>query len=108
MLLLILLFFEFVLVHLLDDVLGLPVSVPLVKESTALGAAIYAGVGAGLFRDACETAAEIVRFERTCEPDPGVVAAYAELYGQWLELYQRSLEISEAGLVRSLWRAAGT
>lgn len=90
------------------DVLGVPVRVPVVKESTALGAAIYAGVGAGLFRDVGETANEIVRFGRTFEPDPASAAAYAGLYGQWLELYRRSLELSEAGLVRPLWRAAGT
>jgi len=90
------------------DTLGLPVSVPSVKESTALGAAIYAGVGAGLYADAASTAAELVRFERTYEPDSRAAAAYDGLYEQWLELYRRSLELSEAGLVRPLWRAAGT
>jgi autoinducer 2 (AI-2) kinase len=90
------------------DVLGLPVRVPVVKESSALGAAIYAGVGVRLYRNAAESAEQIVRFERTCEPDPAAVAVYAGLYEQWLEVYRRSLELSEAGLVRSLWRAAGT
>ncbi len=90
------------------DVLGVPVHVPVVKESTALGAAIYAGVGAGLFDDAGDAAGRLVRFARTCEPDPAAAAAYADLYEQWLELYRRSLELSEAGLVRPLWRAAGT
>jgi autoinducer-2 kinase len=90
------------------DTLGVPVRIPVVKESTALGAALYAGVGAGMFADAGEAAASVVRFERTCEPEPGAVAAYADLYEQWLELYRRSLELSEAGLVRPLWRAAGT
>jgi autoinducer-2 kinase len=90
------------------DVLGIPVRIPAVKESTALGAAIYAGVGAGLFRDAVESAEELAHFERTCDPDPTAGAAYASLYDQWLELYRRSLELSEAGLVRPLWRAAGT
>ena len=90
------------------DTLGVPVRIPVVKESTALGAAIYAGVGAGLYDDAATTAAELVRFERTVEPEPGADAAYDDLYEQWLELYRRSLELSEAGLVRPLWRAAGT
>jgi autoinducer 2 (AI-2) kinase len=90
------------------DTLGLPVRVPAVKESTALGAAIYAGVGAGLYADAGDAAAGLVRFERTFEPDPAAAAAYSGLYEQWLELYRRSLELSEAGLVRPLWRAAGT
>jgi autoinducer 2 (AI-2) kinase len=84
------------------------VRIPVVKESTALGAAIYAGVGARVYADAAATAAELVRFERTFEPQPAAVAAYDELYEQWLELYRRALELSEAGLVRPLWRAAGT
>jgi len=90
------------------DVLGLPVRVPAVKESTALGAAIYAGVGAGLYDDAGAAADRLVRFERTFEPDAAAAQAYGEIYGRWLELYRRSLELSEAGLVRPLWRAAGT
>src|SRR5579884_3256317 len=89
------------------DTLGLPVCVPEVKESTALGAAIYAGVGAGVFADAAEAARELARFERIFEPDPAAVAAYDDLYARWLELYRRSLELSESGLVRPLWRAAG-
>jgi autoinducer-2 kinase len=90
------------------DTLGVPVRIPVVKESTALGAAIYAGVGAGLYAEAPAAAGELVRFERTVEPQPAAVAAYSALYEQWLELYRRSLELSEAGLVRPLWRAAGT
>jgi autoinducer 2 (AI-2) kinase len=90
------------------DTLGVPVRVPSVKESTALGAAIYAGAGAGLYGDAGDAAAQLVRFERVFEPQPDAVAAYESLYTRWLELYRRSLELSEAGLVRPLWRAAGT
>jgi autoinducer 2 (AI-2) kinase len=89
------------------DTLALPVSIPAIKESTALGAAIYAGVGAGLYEDAARTATDIVRFERTVEPRAEAVAAYDDLYRRWGELYRRSLELSEAGLVRPLWRAAG-
>jgi autoinducer-2 kinase len=89
------------------DTLALPVRIPAIKESTALGAAIYAGVGAGLYDDAARTATEIVRFDRTVEPRAEDVAAYEDLYGRWRELYRRSLELSEAGLVRPLWRAAG-
>ena len=90
------------------DVLDLPVRIPVIKESTALGAAIYAGVGAGLYRDAASTADRLVRFEHTFAPQPEAVSIYNELFDRWLELYRRSLEMSEAGLVRPLWRAAGT
>ena len=94
--------------QILADTLAVPVRIPRVKESTALGAAIYAGVGAGVYANAGETAADLARFERTFEPRAEAVAAYRPLYDQWLELYGRSLELSEAGLVRPLWRAAGT
>lgn len=90
------------------DVLGIPVRVPAVKESTALGAAVYAGVGAEIYDDASATADRLVRFERTYEPEAAATEVYHRLYDQWLELYRRSLELSEAGLVRPLWRAAGT
>lgn len=89
------------------DVLGVPIQIPVVKESTALGAAIYAGVGAGLFEDATAAARELVRLERRCEPEPSAADAYRGLHNQWLEVYARSLELAEAGLVRPLWRAAG-
>jgi autoinducer 2 (AI-2) kinase len=93
--------------QIIADTLNVPVHVPVVKESTALGAAIYAGVGAGLFSDAAAAAAELARFEHTFEPAPAAAATYQNQYTRWLELYRRSLEISEAGVVRPLWRAAG-
>lgn len=89
------------------DTLGIVVRIPVVKESTALGAAVYAGVGAGLFADPADAAARLVAFERSYEPDPARTAAYRTLYAQWLELYTKSLELSESGLARPLWRAAG-
>jgi sugar (pentulose or hexulose) kinase len=49
-----------------------------------------------------------VRFERTVEPDPVAVAAYEDLYPAWLEAYGRLLELAADGVVRPLWRAAGT
>lgn len=94
--------------QILADTLGVPVRIPVVKESTALGAALYAGVGAGLIDDAADAARRIVAFERTVMPNPTAVAAYQRLFLQWAELYRRSLEIAEAGLARPLWRAAGT
>lgn len=89
------------------DVLGVSVKVPVVKELTALGAAICAGVGAGVFPDLAGTASEVVRFERTFEPDPAANAAYQPLFEQWLDVYGRVLEMGDAGLLRPLWKPAG-
>jgi autoinducer 2 (AI-2) kinase len=90
------------------DTLGIPLKVPVVKESTALGAAICAGVGAGIWNSTGEGAARVAAFERTLEPEARAVAAYGELYQKWQEIYRHSMDLAETGLVRPLWRAAGT
>jgi autoinducer 2 (AI-2) kinase len=89
------------------DVVGLPVRVPVVKESTALGAALYAGVGAGLYRDIGEAVGSVVRMDRTVEPVPENRRVYDERYAAWRTLYQRILDLSEDGLLRPMWWPAG-
>ena len=81
--------------------------VPVVKESTALGAALYAGIGAGLYRDLGEVVGELVRVERTFDPEPNARAVYDERYGAWRDIYPRILDLSEAGLLRPMWWPAG-
>ena len=93
--------------QIIADTLGIPLHIPVVKESTALGAAICAGVGAGLWNNTAEAAASVAAFERTVEPDPKASAAYKALADQWLKIYRTSMELAESGLVRPLWRAAG-
>lgn len=90
------------------DTLGIPIHIPVVKESTALGAAICAGVGVGLWADTDEGAASVAAFERTVEPSKEAGAAYRDLADQWFKTYRGSMELAESGLVRPLWRAAGT
>ena len=90
------------------DVLGLPVKVPTVKESTALGAAIFAGIGVGIYEDVTSAAAQVTSVERTIEPDPNTHARYEDLYARWLNVYRGELQLVERGLLRPLWRAAGT
>ena len=90
------------------DVLGLPVRIPVVTESTSLGAAAYAALGVGMYRDIDEAVAGIVHFDRTVEPRSAEHDAYEQLYEQWRAVYARALKLSEAGLIRPLWRAAGT
>ncbi len=92
----------------LADVLGLPVKVPAVKESTALGAAIFAGIGAGLYPDVATAARRAASFERTVDPDLEMHRRYQELYAEWLRVYEAELGLVEKGLLKPLWRAAGT
>jgi autoinducer 2 (AI-2) kinase len=93
--------------QILADVLGKPVHVPVEKESTALGAALLARVGAGLDSDLPSALDRVVRRERTFQPETVDAARYDELYASWREIYTRALDLSEAGLVRPMWRAAG-
>ena len=93
--------------QIMADVLAVPVHVPVVTESSALGAALCAGVGAGIYRDLAEPQPSLRRRAATFEPDPVAVASYDERYAAWGEIYQRMLGISEDGLLSPLWRAAG-
>jgi autoinducer 2 (AI-2) kinase len=93
--------------QIIADVLGLPVHVPAVTESSALGAALCAGTGAGLYAGLTDLEGELRKRAATFEPRPAAVATYDERYERWLELYPRMLALSEDGLLNPLWRAAG-
>jgi autoinducer-2 kinase len=93
--------------QIMADVLGVPVHVPVVTESSALGAAICAGIGAGIYSSIDELRPQLRRRGATFEPDPVGMDCYDERYAAWREIYSRMLGISEDGLLSPLWRAAG-
>jgi len=93
--------------QIMADVLGLPVSVPAVTESSALGAALCAGKGAGLYSSLAELDGELRKRKATFEPSPAAVSAYNDSYAAWQQIYPRMLGLSEDGLLNPLWRAAG-
>ena len=93
--------------QIMANVLGVPVHVPSVTESSALGAAICAGTGAGIYSDLLELRPALRRRAATFEPDQATAAAYDEQYAAWREIYQRMLDITDEGLLNPLWRAAG-
>jgi autoinducer 2 (AI-2) kinase len=94
--------------QIMADVLGLPVSVPAVTESSALGAALCAGKGAGVYASLTDLHGELRQRAATFEPGPRAVAVYNDRYPAWRQVYARMLDLSEEGLLRPLWRAAGT
>ncbi len=93
--------------QILADVLGMPVKVPVVKEATALGAAIIAGYGVGIYKSIEEGAARTVRFDRTFEPDMKNHAVYEEMYPVWRKVYAAQLELVNEGLTKPMWIAPG-
>ena len=70
------------------DMLGIPVEVAAVRETTALGAAFLAGLGAGVWRSTDDLArhrATAARFE------PGMSAGERDTrYAGWLRAVERS------------------
>jgi xylulokinase len=67
------------------DVCRAPLRVPRVTEAACLGAALLAGVAAGLYADLDGGVERTVRMERRVEPDPHAAQAYDRIY----QLYQR-------------------
>ena len=55
-------------------------------DSTAAGAAMLAGLGAGIYRDAAEAVAAGYRPAGRAEPDPAHRALYDDLYARYTEL----------------------
>jgi glycerol kinase len=74
------------------DVLGAPVVVPEVAETTALGAAYLAGIATGLWDR--QQVREMWREEQRCEPRMGA-AQREELIGRWHQAVERSRSWSE-------------
>jgi ribulose kinase len=71
------------------DVLGRSIELPETPEPMALGAAIWAGLAAGCFRDWREAAARMVRVREVVEPEAAARPAYDFYYAGYQEAYQR-------------------
>jgi sugar (pentulose or hexulose) kinase/phosphoglycerate dehydrogenase-like enzyme/ribulose-5-phosphate 4-epimerase/fuculose-1-phosphate aldolase/putative sterol carrier protein len=89
--------------HILADVLGMPVETASVPECSALGAAICAGVGAGLYGNLVDGVKRFGGRQRGFMPDPARCAAYQSHYSRWMELRaarQQADEIAESGALQ--------
>jgi autoinducer 2 (AI-2) kinase len=73
------------------DVCQIPVSVPTIKEASALGAAMCAAVGAGVYPDLTTAVEHMADWEEVVEPDPAVRGRYTTLYKRWLKTYHKLL-----------------
>jgi len=93
--------------QILSDVLGIPVDVPVVKEATALGAAIMAGKGIGLYLGVKDAARSIVKIEKTFSPNKENREVYEKAYQNWQAAYQPLLRLSDSGVTKHMWSAPG-
>jgi autoinducer 2 (AI-2) kinase len=93
--------------QILCDTLGVEVRVPVVKEATALGAAIMAGYGIGIFDDLQGAASRLVKTDRVFKPDPRNHELYLEIYSNWRKFYKAELSLADQGITRHMWAAPG-
>ncbi len=93
--------------QILADVIGKKVKIPVVKEATALGGAIAAGVGAGIFKDMKEGAKEFVKWEKKIEPDMDNHKLYKEMREKWRKVYKAQLKLVDEGITSPMWKAPG-
>jgi xylulokinase len=77
------------------DVVGKPIEVPALEEAVPLGAAILAGIGAGIYRDEAEAFARVTRPSRVYQPNAQLAPRYREWYGTYQQLYPALRSIHE-------------
>jgi xylulokinase len=70
------------------DVLGLPASVPRLREVALMGDAICAALGAGLYPDLHTASQAMVQVAEVLEPDPAHRAVYDDLFSLYEPAYQ--------------------
>lgn len=78
------------------DIYGAPVQTLAAEEGPAYGAALLAGVGAGVFADVSEAVARGVRVTGSTEPDAGRARLYDELYATYRGVYPALRETMHA------------
>lgn len=93
--------------QILADVTGKTVQIPEVKEATALGAAMAAGVGVGLYDSMVQASNRVVKWEKTLTPNRQNTQKYAEIAEQWQSVYQAQLALVAQGLTDPMWKAPG-
>ena len=74
------------------DVLELPIEVPAASEIAALGAAIAAGIGVGVYTDYTDAVAQAVHMLGRYEPQPEATAIYLARHQEYLHLLEAMRE----------------
>jgi L-xylulokinase len=70
------------------DTIQVPMEVSDGNELGARGAALSAGIGAGIYRDYAEAVSEAVSVVRVHEPNPGSTQHYLARYAEYQRLIQ--------------------
>ncbi len=93
--------------QILADVTGCKIKVPKVTEATALGTALVAGVGAGVYESLTQASQYLVNWDREYKPNMENYNKYQTIKERWIEIYERQLSLVDRGLTESMWKAPG-
>ena len=93
--------------QILADVTGYRVKIPKVTEATALGAAMAAGVGCGVYESLTSAAKELVVWNKTYEPNLQNKKLYDEIKIKWRKAYEAQLKLVDDNITTSMWKAPG-
>jgi xylulokinase len=69
------------------DVCGRVIEAPEIEEATALGAAMLAGTGVGLYKDLHDAVSRVYKPGKVFEPNPKLTSQYAEFFEIYKEIY---------------------
>jgi xylulokinase len=78
--------------QILADVIGLPLQKNLHTEQAAVGAALLAGVGIGVYSSFGQASGQVVQYGKVTEPSRERQALYNTLYEEFAALYPRLRE----------------
>ncbi len=93
--------------QILADVTNCTIKVPKVKEATALGGAIAAGVGAGIYGSLEDGANKLVVWEKEYIPNKKNYKIYKKLTKRWIKAYRAQLKLVDKKITTSMWKAPG-
>lgn len=91
----------------LADVTGCIVKIPKVTEATALGGAIAAGVGAGIYSSLTQASKELVVWDKEYIPNMQNHELYGKIKEKWLQAYEAQLKLVDDNITTSMWKAPG-
>jgi autoinducer 2 (AI-2) kinase len=93
--------------QILSDVTGCKIKVPKVTEATALGAAMAAGVGAGVYENIATATEDLLVWDKEYIPNSDNTLKYNAIKKQWQDVYENQLNLVDRGLTESMWKAPG-
>jgi autoinducer 2 (AI-2) kinase len=79
----------------------------MVKEATALGVAMAAGIGAGVYKSFYEAGKNIVKMERSYQPNMNNFQTYQEVKERWIKVYLKQMELVREATLEPMWKAPG-